>query len=157
MNKNLTTLLNETEVAKSLNLSLATVRRWRVIGQGPQYKKIGSSVRYDPNCVSAWLESRHIGGGQQKKKSPAGANRRTSKSNYFTHEHIGIERVLASCVLDLLLQTPQIAFCDLRARVRDWATRGQLLTALGALIQADFIQVTDSIAGPQISLKQERQ
>ena len=161
MNKNLTTLLNETEVAKSLNVSLATVRRWRVIGQGPQYRKIGASVRYDPNCVSAWLESRHIGGGQteatQKKKSPAGANRRTSKSNTFTPEHIGIERVLASCVLDLLLQTPQIAFCDLRARVRDWATRGQLLTALGALIQADFIQVTDSIAGPQISLRQERQ
>ncbi len=62
MNKNLTTLLNETEVAKSLNVSLATVRRWRVISQGPQYKKIGASVRYDPNCVSAWLASRPNGG-----------------------------------------------------------------------------------------------
>ena len=161
MVNNLNTLLNETEVAKSLNVSLATVRRWRVIGQGPQYRKIGASVRYDPNCVSAWLESRHIGGGQteatQKKKSPAGANRRTSKSNTFTPEHIGIERVFASCVHELLLQTPQIAFCDLRARVRDWATRGELVAALGTLLQADFIQVTSSIAGPLISLQKGHQ
>ncbi len=93
----------------------------------------------------------------QKKKSPAGANRRASKSNTFTPAHIGIERVLESCVYELLLQTPQIAFCDLRARVRDWATRGQLVAALGTLLKADSIQVTTSIVGPQISLRQERQ
>ena len=91
-------------------------------------------------------------------KQRAGGNQPAKSTKItFTHEHVEIERVLASCVHDLLLQTPLIAFCDLRARVRDWATRGQLLTALGALMQADVIHVTDSIAGPQISLRQERQ
>ena len=69
----------------------------------------------------------------QKKKSPAVRTRRTSQSNTLTREHIGIERVFASCVHELLLQTPQIAFGDLRARVRDWATRGELVAALTVL------------------------
>jgi hypothetical protein len=36
------------EVAGYLRMSVASVRRWRVLRQGPKYFKIGSAVRYMP-------------------------------------------------------------------------------------------------------------
>jgi predicted DNA-binding transcriptional regulator AlpA len=57
-------LLNEFDVARLTNLSVASVRRWRLLRQGPKYLKIGSAVRYRPEDISAWLESRPSGGGQ---------------------------------------------------------------------------------------------
>lgn len=57
-------LLNEHEVADITGLSVASVRRWRLFRQGPKYIKIGAAVRYKPEDVSAWLESRPVGGGQ---------------------------------------------------------------------------------------------
>lgn len=58
-------LLNEYDVARITGLSLASVRRWRLLRQGPKYLKIGAAVRYKPESVSEWLESRPTGGGQQ--------------------------------------------------------------------------------------------
>jgi predicted DNA-binding transcriptional regulator AlpA len=60
----LTNLLNEFDVAHITGLSVASVRRWRVLRQGPRYLKIGSAVRYRPADISVWLESRPTGGGQ---------------------------------------------------------------------------------------------
>jgi len=60
--KTTTTLLGERDIAYRLGVSLATVRRWRLLGQGPTYRKIGSSVRYDPDDLAAWLASRPTGG-----------------------------------------------------------------------------------------------
>jgi predicted DNA-binding transcriptional regulator AlpA len=57
-------LLNEFAVAEMLRLSVATIRRWRLLRQGPKYIKIGAAVRYRPEDVSAWLASRPTGGGQ---------------------------------------------------------------------------------------------
>ena len=57
-------LLNEFDVARITGLSVASVRRWRLLRQGPKYLKLGSAVRYKPEDVSAWLESRPTGGGQ---------------------------------------------------------------------------------------------
>jgi predicted DNA-binding transcriptional regulator AlpA len=60
-------LLNEYEVAEILGVSVATVRRWRLLRLGPQFLKVnGSSVRYNPDSLSAWLASCPTGGGQQK-------------------------------------------------------------------------------------------
>ena len=56
-------LLNEHEVAHVIGMSLASVRRWRLLRQGPRYFKIGAACRYKPEDVSAWLESRPTGGG----------------------------------------------------------------------------------------------
>ena len=56
------TLLTEHDVARITGLSVATVRRWRLLRQGPKYLKIGAAVRYRPENVSAWLESRPTGG-----------------------------------------------------------------------------------------------
>jgi predicted DNA-binding transcriptional regulator AlpA len=55
-------LLNERQVAEALNVSVASVRRWRLLRQGPTFLKVGASVRYRPEDVEAWLDSRAIGG-----------------------------------------------------------------------------------------------
>jgi predicted DNA-binding transcriptional regulator AlpA len=67
-NSTLETLLNEHDVARITGLSVASVRRWRLLRQGPKYLKIGASVRYKPEDISAWLESRPSGGGHPEAK-----------------------------------------------------------------------------------------
>ena len=57
-------LLTEHDLARITGLSVASARRWRLLRQGPKYIKIGAAVRYKPEDVSAWLESRPVGGGQ---------------------------------------------------------------------------------------------
>ncbi len=61
----LESLLNEHDVARLTGLSVASVRRWRLFKQGPKYLKIGAAVRYKPEDISAWLESRPTGGGRE--------------------------------------------------------------------------------------------
>ena len=55
-------LLNEHDVARITGLSVASVRRWRLLRQGPRYLKIGAAVRYNREDVAAWLKSRPTGG-----------------------------------------------------------------------------------------------
>jgi predicted DNA-binding transcriptional regulator AlpA len=59
---NLEGLLGEHDVARITRLSVASVRRWRYLKQGPRYLKIGSSVRYRPEDITAWLATRPTGG-----------------------------------------------------------------------------------------------
>ena len=61
-NSGIATLLNEHEVARITGLSVASVRRWRLLQQGPKYIKIGSAVRYRTEDVRAWLDTRPVGG-----------------------------------------------------------------------------------------------
>jgi predicted DNA-binding transcriptional regulator AlpA len=60
----LESLLNEYDVVAITGLSVASVRRWRLLGQGPRYLKIGAAVRYKPEDIEAWLTSRPTGGGR---------------------------------------------------------------------------------------------
>ena len=55
-------LLNEHDVARITGMSLASVRRWRLLGRGPRFLKIGASVRYQPEALQAFLDSRPTGG-----------------------------------------------------------------------------------------------
>jgi predicted DNA-binding transcriptional regulator AlpA len=64
VNNALQALLNEHDIARLTGLSVASVRRWRLVRQGPKYIKIGAAVRYKPEDISAWLESRPSGGGR---------------------------------------------------------------------------------------------
>ena len=64
VNNPIETLLNDRDVARITGMSLASVRRWRLHRQGPKYLKINSAVRYRPQDITAWLESRPRGGGQ---------------------------------------------------------------------------------------------
>jgi predicted DNA-binding transcriptional regulator AlpA len=50
-------MLNDMQVAEFLNMSVATVRRWRLFRKGPKYVKIGSAGRYKREDVEAWLDS----------------------------------------------------------------------------------------------------
>lgn len=64
-NNTLESLLNEHDVARITGLSVASVRRWRLLRQGPKYLKIGAAVRYRAEDLSMWLKSRPSGGEQQ--------------------------------------------------------------------------------------------
>ena len=48
-------LLDERQVASALSLSVASVRRWRLLRQGPPYVKIGSAVRYERRELLEWV------------------------------------------------------------------------------------------------------
>ena len=66
------TLLTETEVAKQLRVSLAALRKWRVMKRGPQFLKVGSLVRYRQADVDQWLASLPVGGGLHEMNGSAG-------------------------------------------------------------------------------------
>ncbi len=50
-------LLNEREVAALLKISIPTVRRWRMLGKPPSFRKLSGAVRYDAKDVADFLES----------------------------------------------------------------------------------------------------
>ena len=48
-------LLKEVDAARILNVEVATLRRWRWIGRGPCFHKIGAAVRYDPADLEEFI------------------------------------------------------------------------------------------------------
>ena len=64
-NSTIESLLNEHEVARIAGLSVASVRRWRLLRQGPKYLKIGAAVRYTPESIREFVATRPTGGGHQ--------------------------------------------------------------------------------------------
>jgi len=66
------TLLNERDVARITGMSVASVRRWRLLRQGPRFLKLNAAVRYRAEDISAWLESRPTGGGPAGSESAIG-------------------------------------------------------------------------------------
>ena len=55
-------LLTEHDVSKQLHVSLASLRRWRLLRRGPQFIKVGALVRYRPEDVEEWLAGQPTGG-----------------------------------------------------------------------------------------------
>jgi predicted DNA-binding transcriptional regulator AlpA len=51
-------LLTTTEAAPHVRLSPRTLEKYRVLGGGPKYKKLGARVFYSSSDLKAWLESR---------------------------------------------------------------------------------------------------
>jgi hypothetical protein len=64
----MTPLVNEFAVSETLGVSVATVRRWRLLGAGPRFLKIGAAVRYRPEDLTTWLDSRPAGGSAQENR-----------------------------------------------------------------------------------------
>ncbi len=54
------TLLNEHEVARLLNVSVATIRRRRLFRRPPEWIKLGASVRYTRDSVNRLIECSRI-------------------------------------------------------------------------------------------------
>ena len=50
-------LITETHAANILGLKVATLRRWRWVGRGPQFIKVGEAVRYDPADIHQFIEA----------------------------------------------------------------------------------------------------
>jgi predicted DNA-binding transcriptional regulator AlpA len=61
-NRILETLIEEKELAETLDVSLGTLRTWRTKGKGPRFHRIGQMIRYAPSDVKEWLLSRQAGG-----------------------------------------------------------------------------------------------
>ena len=59
-------LLTEHDVARITGMSVASVRRWRLLRQGPKYIKIGAAVRYTPEAIREFLATRPTGGGHSE-------------------------------------------------------------------------------------------
>jgi hypothetical protein len=58
---------NEKEAAVILGCTISALRKWRLVGKGPTYRKIGRMVRYANNDLAAFLNANRIdpaGGGQ---------------------------------------------------------------------------------------------
>jgi predicted DNA-binding transcriptional regulator AlpA len=52
--------LKEREVSEITNLALPTLRNYRVLGKGPDYLKVGRSVRYRMDDVIRFMERNRI-------------------------------------------------------------------------------------------------
>lgn len=55
-------LMTEKQLSAQLHASLASVRRWRLLGRGPRFVKLGSLVRYRPEDIEDWINTRPAGG-----------------------------------------------------------------------------------------------
>ena len=64
-NTQIEALLDEHAVAKFYCVSLATIRRWRWLGTGPIFHKIGALCRYRMTDLEAYLRSTRTRGGSQ--------------------------------------------------------------------------------------------
>ena len=53
-------LLNKSELAKLLQVSLPTVNRWLRRTNGPPALKLGALVRYRLADITTWLDSRRV-------------------------------------------------------------------------------------------------
>ncbi len=54
--------INEHELATQLGIRVATLRKWRLFGRGPQFVRFGRAVRYPTDRLVGWLASRSGGG-----------------------------------------------------------------------------------------------
>jgi len=54
--------LTEEELGPILGIKVRTLQRWRLIGAGPRFRKLGGAVRYDESDVEAWIAARPCGG-----------------------------------------------------------------------------------------------
>lgn len=50
-------LLPPTDTAKRLNLSTSCLAKWRLIGHGPEFLKIGGRVFYEEGALESWIAS----------------------------------------------------------------------------------------------------
>ena len=55
-------LLTEVQVSEMLQVSLECLRRWRLRGEGPQYLKFGTLVRYRTEDIEGWVAELPTGG-----------------------------------------------------------------------------------------------
>ena len=81
MGKKKTRYLNTRRAAEHLGLSVRTLNRYRVSGEGPVFLRLGGRVRYLREELDTWAESRprtstsDDGSGERPDPAPAGTAR----------------------------------------------------------------------------------
>lgn len=55
-------VLTAIQAAEYLQVPAETLRRWRSLGTGPRYAKVGKHVRYRRSALDAWLQERENAG-----------------------------------------------------------------------------------------------
>ena len=50
-------LVKERDAAELLGVSVRTLQKWRLQGDGPRFVKLGHAVRYDGQDLEAYIES----------------------------------------------------------------------------------------------------
>ena len=60
------TLLTQQQTAQALLLSTRTLERWRVMGLGPKFVRMGVSIRYRAGDVVAWIERQTVSSTSEK-------------------------------------------------------------------------------------------
>jgi hypothetical protein len=51
---------NETEAAVVLGCTVSALRKWRLLGKGPIYRKIGRLVRYADADLAQYLDANRV-------------------------------------------------------------------------------------------------
>jgi Helix-turn-helix domain len=69
-----TGLVDERRAAEILGLRVSTLRRWRYSGDGPEYIKLNSAVRYDPQTLAEFADA------GRRRSTTEGAERSTPRS-----------------------------------------------------------------------------
>lgn len=52
--------LDERQAGALLQMAPITLRKWRAIGSGPPYVKMGHAVRYSRAALEAWIASQTV-------------------------------------------------------------------------------------------------
>jgi predicted DNA-binding transcriptional regulator AlpA len=60
--------ITEKDVSSFTGVSLSTLRRWRLMNEGPPWLKFGGAVRYPVAALRSWIEARP-GGGEARHRS----------------------------------------------------------------------------------------
>lgn len=53
-------LLTEGQASEGLNVSVALLRKWRRLGIGPRYHKLGSLVRYSRTDIAEYITGQRV-------------------------------------------------------------------------------------------------
>ena len=56
---------SEREVEAVIGIRATTLRRWRIYGKGPPYRKLCGSIKYNAEDLERWLEGCPRGPSQQ--------------------------------------------------------------------------------------------
>jgi excisionase family DNA binding protein len=62
-----TEVMTTIEAAAYVGLKKPTMERFRFLGQGPAYCKLGGAVRYRKKDLDAWLDSRAVSSVEEAK------------------------------------------------------------------------------------------
>jgi predicted DNA-binding transcriptional regulator AlpA len=53
-------LLNERQAAQRLNVAAKTLQKWREVGDGPKFVKLGRCVRYAEHALEAFIAAHTV-------------------------------------------------------------------------------------------------